>query len=215
MTAMQELLKELETIAKAMPGDGDADDAKIRAAAGEEKGEEKGEKEETEEERKEREEREAEDAKGEEAMGKSFTAVVDGKEVEAIDGTELVKSLMARIDTGETDMAKALGTAVSLLKATTTKLDSQGNEIALLKSQIAEIGNQGTGRRTILNINEKPVAGINDKGPEITPETIMAKATAAADQGVITYRQAAFIDGSLRAGQLPDRGLLTKIGIVQ
>lgn len=208
MSAFAELLQELETLAKAMSA-GDEDDAKIKAAAGdnaeghtEPDGDEDGEDND-------------EDGDGEDEgmpMGKSFSATIDGKEVEAIDGTELVKALIGKIDANETDMAKALGVTVDLLKSTSATVKAQAESIALLKSQVAELGNQGVGRKTTLSINDKPVAGVTDmaKSDGLTAESLMAKANAAAEQGKITWREAALVDGALRAQQVPDSSLLSK-----
>lgn len=208
MSAFAELLQELETLAKAMPA-GDEDDAKIKAAAGdnaegEPDGDEDGEDTDGDG-----------DGKGEDEgmpMGKSFAATIDGKEVEAIDGTELVKALIGKIDATETDMAKALGATVDLLKSTSATVKAQAESIALLKSQVAELGKQGVGRKTTLSITDKPVAGVTDlaKSDGLTAETLMAKANAAAEQGKITWREAALIDGALRAQQVPDSSLLSK-----
>ncbi len=204
MSAFAELLQELETLAKAMPA-GDEDDAKIKAAAGEDgepDGDENG---------------EDVDADGDDKedegmpMGKSFTATIEGKEVDAIDGTELVKALIGKIDATETDMAKALGATVDLLKSTSATVNAQAKEIALLKSQVATIGNQGAGRKTTLSITDKPVAGVTDQAaPGMTAESLMAKAQSAAEQGKITWREAAMVDGALRNQQVPDSALLSK-----
>ena len=210
MSAFAELLQELETLAKAMPA-GDEDDAKIKAAAGdnaeghaEPDGDADGKD-------------KAGDGDGKDEdegmpMGKSFSATIDGKEVEAVDGTELVKALIGKIDATETDMAKALGATVDLLKSTSATVKAQAESIALLKSQVAELGKQGVGRKTTLSITDKPVAGVTDmaKSDGLTAETLMAKANAAAEQGKITWREAALVDGALRAQQVPDSSLLSK-----
>jgi len=206
MSAFSELLQELETLAKAMPA-GDEDDAKIKTAAGEnaEHGEPDGDEDG---------EDKDEDGDGEDEgmpMGKSFTATIEGKEVDAIDGTELVKALIGKIDATETDMAKALGATVDLLKSTSATVNAQAKEIALLKSQVAAIGNQGAGRKTMLSITDKPVAGVTDQAaPGMTAESLMAKAQSAAEQGKITWREAAMVDGALRNQQVPDSALLSK-----
>lgn len=206
MSAFAELLQELETLAKAMPA-GDEDDAKIKAAAGDNaEGEPDGDEDGKDKDK---------DGDGEDEgmpMGKSFSATIDGKEVEAIDGTELVKALIGKIDANETDMAKALGVTVDLLKSTSATVKAQAESIALLKSQVAELGNQGVGRKTTLSINDKPVAGVTDmaKSDGLTAESLMAKANAAAEQGKITWREAALVDGALRAQQVPDSSLLSK-----
>ena len=82
-----------------------------------------------------------------ESMGKSFRVQLEsGEEIDAVDGTALVKSLMERVDQQETTaqdqaqtLAKALGVAVDLLT-------EQGKSIALLKSEVARLGSEGRGR---------------------------------------------------------------------
>lgn len=198
-TAYAELIGELETMAKAM-NDGKEDDAKIQAAAGEAgdgaaasepDGDEDGDDMDG-------------DGDGDEPMGKSFTAVIDGREVEAFDGTTLVKSLMDKVETSEADMVKAMTAAVDLIKA-------QGKEIALLKSEVARIGGTGQGRKSALNIHEKPAPAGSETQPQVTAGDILAKANSAAEAGKITWREASKIDTAIRMGQAPDSALLSRI----
>lgn len=195
-TAYEELLGELEVLAKAQ----DNDDAMIQAAAGEGEGEPDDDEE----------QQGAGEGEGEgepdddELMGKSFTAVIAGQEVEAIDGTGLVKALMTKIDDRESGFAKVMGAAVALIK-------SQGEQINLLKSEVARIGNEGRGRRSALTVHEKPAQSGIDTQPQLTAGELMAKANSAADAGRITWREAAQVDTALRLGQAPDSGLLSRI----
>ena len=197
--AYLELLGELETLAKAMSDNKEAD-KKIQAAAdaGGVEGHEEPDGDEDEDEDKEG------DGDGDEPMGKSFTAVIDGKEVEAVDGTALVKSLMAKVDGNETVMAKALSTTVDMLK-------SLRDEVQFLKSEVARVGGQGAGRKSTLNIHEKPAPAGSNPQPQVTAGEIMAKANSAAEAGRITWREVASIDASIRMGQTPDSGLLSRI----
>lgn len=135
-----ELLGELQTLAKAQEGDG-----KIVAASGEAGGDEDG---------LDADGNPIAKPEGDEApMGKSFRVkLADGTEVEAQDGTELVKALQDRVEATEGSMAKALHAAVGLIK-------SQGEQLKALHAKVAAIGGEGRGRKSTLTVAEKPAAG--------------------------------------------------------
>ncbi len=137
----EELLGELETLAKAQQGGDD----KIVAAAGGTKGQGEGGVEESEEEKAARLAAEAGSGDGA-PMAKSFTVKLpDGTEVEAQDGTAMVKALSDRIEANEGQVLKALSTAVSLLKS--------------LSDRVAALSNEGRGRKAMLTVTEKPAGG--------------------------------------------------------
>src|SRR5260221_332990 len=137
------LLGELEQMHKALPTDGgSADDDKIEAAA--DGGDDK------KDEAKLDLDGDAEKAAEEETMGKSFVMKLDdGTEVEAVDGTELVKSLSARIDATEEVTVKALSHAVEMIKA-------QGAMIKSLGAKVEQLSGAGRGRKTVITVAEKP-----------------------------------------------------------
>jgi len=203
MSQYEKLLEELETMAKAMPGDDGADDDKIQAAAaaanpdadgdGEndvtgddlnpeglgDKGEGDGDDEET--------------------MGKSFALKLeDGTELEAIDGTELVKSLMARVESNEGTVMKALGTAVDLL-------GKQGDMIKSLQDEVKKLAGEGRGRKTVVSVSEKPVAGATMAKSQgaadgLSANEFMAKALAAQASGRLTGLDVARAESALNKG---------------
>lgn len=205
MSQYEKLLEELETMAKAMPGDEGADDDKIQAAAaaanpdadgdGEndvtgddlnpeglgDEGEGEG------------------DGDDEETMGKSFALKLeDGTELEAIDGTELVKSLMARVESNEGTVMKALGTAVDLL-------GKQGNMIKSLQDEVKKLAGEGRGRKTIVSVSEKPVAGATMAKSQgaadgLSANEFMAKALAAQASGRLTGLDVARAESALNKG---------------
>lgn len=205
MSQYEKLLEELETMAKAMPGDEGADDDKIQAAAaaanpdadgdGEndvtgddlnpeglgDEGEGEG------------------DGDDEETMGKSFALKLeDGTELEAIDGTELVKSLMARVESNEGTVMKALGTAVDLL-------GKQGNMIKSLQDEVKKLAGEGRGRKTVVSVSEKPVAGANMAKSQgaaegLSANEFMAKALAAQASGRLTGLDVARAESALNKG---------------
>jgi hypothetical protein len=195
MSKFDELIGELETLAKAQPAD-DGDEKIVAAAAegggqgsGEPDGDETG--------------AVAGDGDGDEAddgkpMAKSFkVTLADGTEMEAQDGTELVKALQDRIEATEGTLAKALGQAVALIK-------SQGERLTAMDAKLKAIGGEGKGRKAVLTVVEKPAASstLAKSEPEgMKPEEFMAKALDAQKLGRITGLQVATAEACLNRGQ--------------
>ena len=214
MTSQFDMLRgELEALNKAAPmkGDDDAADPKIAAAAAAAGGP-------GDEEEEEGEEEAAPPARGKgkgKPFGKSMTVTLeDGTEVEAEDGTALVKSLTeslgaltTRIDDNDSVLAKAFGEAVTLLK-------SQGTAIAAMQAQIKAMAGEGRGRKAVVNLVDKPnVGGAQaDGGSGLTPDAIMAKATSMCRQGKLLGNELAYVETSFNRGNfaLPPE-LLNKI----
>ena len=206
MSQYEKLLEELETMAKAMPGDDGADDDKVQAAAaaanpdadgdGEndvtgddlspEGGEGLGDKGEG-------------DGDDDETMGKSFALKLeDGTELEAIDGTELVKSLMDREESNEGTVMKAHGAAVDLL-------GKQGDMIKSLQDEVKKLAGEGRGRKTVVSVSEKPVAGATMAKSQgaadgLSANEFMAKALAAQASGRLTGLDVARAESALNKG---------------
>lgn len=204
-------LDELQKLQKSAPADekpeaedaaDDADDAGIAAAAADAGGE-AAEKAAEEGEGGEHAEPDADNAGGpsdgdedNEPMGKSFRFTLDdGQEVEAVDGTELVKSLMTRFDTTEESMTKALGSAIDLIK-------SQGEAIATLQTEVKRLASEGRGRKTVVSVAEKPAAATMAKSEPagVSGEEFMAKALDAQKAGRLTALQVSVAEASLIKG---------------
>lgn len=208
MSQYEKLLEELETMAKAMPGDDGADDDKIQAAAaaanpdadGDGENDVTGDNLNTEGSEGLGDEGEGEgDGDDKETMGKSFALKLDdGTELEAIDGTELVKSLMARVESNEGTVMKALGTAVDLL-------GKQGNMIKSLQDEVKKLAGEGRGRKTVVSVSEKPVAGATMAKSQgaadgLSANEFMAKALAAQASGRLTGLDVARAESALNKG---------------
>lgn len=205
MSQYEKLLEELETMAKAMPGDEGADDDKIQAAAAAANpdADGDGENDVTGDDLNPKglgDEGEGEgDGDDEETMGKSFALKLeDGTELEAIDGTELVKSLMARVESNEGTVMKALGTAVDLL-------GKQGNMIKSLQDEVKKLAGEGRGRKTVVSVSEKPVAGATMAKSQgaadgLSANEFMAKALAAQASGRLTGLDVARAESALNKG---------------
>ena len=208
MSQYEKLLEELETMAKAMPGDEGADDDKIQAAAaaanpdadGDGENDVTGDDLSPEGSKGLGDEGEGDgDGDDEETMGKSFALKLeDGTELEAIDGTELVKSLMARVESNEGTVMKALGTAVDLL-------GKQGDMIKSLQDEVKKLAGEGRGRKTVVSVSEKPVAGATMAKSQgaadgLSANEFMAKALAAQASGRLTGLDVARAESALNKG---------------
>lgn len=201
--------EEQNTMAKALPADDGSDDEKVLAAAAEGGDMEEGEGLEDDE------DDENEDEEGEVPFGKSYNVTTDdGQTLEAVDGTELVKSLMNEVSVlktgfsqGEAKMAKALEGCVNLIK-------QQGDMIKSLTASHNKLAGTGRGRKAMLNINEKPAAGEQlqkSHSEGIAANDFMAKSHAAFDAKKITGLELTTIDVSLRNNTPIDPSVIQKV----
>lgn len=201
--SFEKLLEELDVMAKAMSDDEKKtqDDAAIQAAAAESNADEAGAHAEPDGD-------ENEEGKEPEVMGKSFAFTLEnGEVIEAMDGTELVKSLMARVETTEGVMAKALGQAVDLIS-------KQGEMLKSLRSDMNKLAGEGRGRKAVVSVAEKTTSAetmAKSETPGLTKQEFFAKANAAFDTGRITGKELTVIDVSLRSGSEIDQGLVAKV----
>lgn len=202
MEELKGLQADQDLMTKALPADDGKDEEKIQAAAaeggsdheepdGDEDGEGMG-------------DGDADDA----SMAKSFKFTLeDGTEVEAQDGTALVKSLQDRVDQTEQTMAKALETAVGLIKG-------QGDLIKSMQDQIKKLSGEGRGRKAVVSVVEKPVAGTMAKSmqPEgVSPDEFFAKALTAQREGRISGTDIALAETMLNRGQPIPEGILKRV----
>lgn len=136
-------------------------------------------------------------------MAKSFEVVLeDGSKVEAVDGTELVKSLTERLDGQESTMAKALDSMVGLIKG-------QNEMIKSLSDQVKKLSGEGRGRKAVVSITEKPTATAHTDtmaksigaGDGVTADQFFAKALSAQKEGRISGGEIALAETLLNKGQ--------------
>lgn len=206
MSKFNELLAQLnaeqeaqDTLAKALPQESQ-DDKNIQAAA---EGEEGDEGEEV---------VEGEEGEGEETLGKSLT-LANGEE--AIDATEMLKSLQAQLGEHDDVLAKALPQVLQLMQGQSKMLQQQGDLIKSMQTRIDALAGQGKGRKTVLTINEKTQAGemplAKSQSEGLTPGEFMLKANSAFDKKIITGVELTTIDVCLRGQQPIDPSLIAKI----
>lgn len=210
LSELQDMQTEHETMSKALPADDGNGDEKIQAAAegggavDEEKHEEpdgdegagagKGDN---------------DGDEGGKPMAKSFTLKLeDGTEVEAQDGTELVKSLTARLEATETSMTKALETAVGLIKG-------QGDLIKSLTEKVKQLSGEGRGRKAVVSVVEKPAPGAatmaKSEPQGLTGEQFMAKALDAQKAGRLTSIDVSMAEACLNRGEAIPASIIQRV----
>lgn len=196
MSELNDLLDELETLAKAVPmGDESRGGAEKIKAAAEEGGtdlEDEDEDEDEDEGYEEPDEGEDED----EVMGKSIYArMPDGTMREAYDGTEMVKALLMSSEAHSASLAKSIAATTNAVRELHKSMRSQWNEIKKLRDDIARIGGEGRGRKTVLNVHAQPQPvdpGNQQSG--LRGEALMAKAQQLCAAGILTPHDVATLD---------------------
>lgn len=151
-----------------------------------------------------------------EPMEKSFKFELDnGETVEAIDATKLVKGLQKRLADAEARLTKSFQDNESAgIKVSGKILDllkSQAAEIASLKDKVASFGNEGRGRKAVLTVHDGGLAAPTQKTLESAKTELLAKASAAFDQGRITGRELTETDVALRRNEVPSQEILAKL----
>ena len=114
-----------------------------------------------------------------ETFGKAFTVRLDdGTEVDAFDGTAMMKALNTQAKSLKEELGKsrqAMTGAVVLIKSLQTTVTSQNDMIKALQADVAKIGASGSGRRAALTVHDKTGAGAHSPA-EVKPSDVMAKA---------------------------------------
>lgn len=156
-----------------------------------------------------------------ELLGKSFQVQTEsGETIEAVDGTELVKSLIARLDQAdvqrevqENDLTKSLGVIKDAMLTQTSVIKAQGELIKSLQDQLASFGSAGAGRKSVVTVNDKPEPLMvkSEQNDGVPAQEFMAKAMTAQDKGLITSRDVSVIELSLQKGVQVPAALVQKV----
>lgn len=203
------LLEELETLQKSMD-QGDSDDEKIAAAAAAGDDDE---------------DDEHDEPDGDEGMGgegdgdgdegpmaKSFSFQLDtGEVVEAVDGTELVKSLQNEVALLKSERETAASQSEKVFQAVLGQLKNQGRLIKSLSAQVEKLSSEGRGRKSIAAPNAAMAKSMGADAGGLTPDRLLAKANAAFDAGRISGKELTVVDVSLRHGAALDDGLMARV----
>lgn len=189
------MAKAVEEKGAAVEGAGaDKDDAEIAAAAAEADADKKDD--------------DDKDAEGK-PMAKSFQITLeDGTVVDAVDGADMIKSLMDRVEKNEGETAAVLEAAVSTIK-------TQGDLIKSMLGRFDDLASQSRPRKAVLSVVEKPAAVADDlvksQGSTITSEQLMAKAMDARAQGRISGNDIAVAEQMINVGKAPSPAFIQAV----
>lgn len=199
-TVYEELLEELEALAKAMPED-DEDlesseeedkDEHAEPDADDEGGPSDGDADNEYEE-------DLEKASCDKSMAKSLTLTLeDGSVVDAVEGIDFLMSIQHQLDAGLEGSSK-------VFKSISSQLKEQALLIKSLKSEVASIRAEGRGRKTAVvsmaGVPEEPMAKSMS-----TPSDILAKCLDAQKLGRLTALEVSIAESYLNRGMnIPDR----------
>ena len=131
-------------------------------------------------------------------MAKSMSVTLpDGSEAEAIDGMELIKSFQGQLDANVEGVSKVLSKQAELIKSLTGTVEALRGDVATLRSE-------GRGRKTVVTMagaTPEPMAKSLS-----TPSDILAKCLDAQKAGKLTALDVSVAEGYLNRGmQIPDR----------
>jgi hypothetical protein len=148
---------------------------------------------------------EEEDEEEDDVLGKSLRFTLKGgEEVEAFDGTQVVKSLMTRVERQEDSLSKSLDRMGGLLKKA---VDTVGRQEKMLKSmgeRLDKVSNEGRGRRTVVSIHDKPSTnGEGDAGNTTSPDEFLAKSIRLEEAGKVPAGMSARAEAYINSGVAP------------
>lgn len=138
----------------------------------------------------------------------------NGEDVVLVDAEALIKSVSA-LEAKSSEHEKVL---IKGLQASMKLISQQGELIKSLNDKVTALGGQGAGRKTVLNISEKPPVGggvlaksLSDG--QVTVGELLAKSHKAFDEKRITGKELTTIDVAARQGQLSviDSNLIAKV----
>lgn len=139
------------------------------------------------------------DPKGSQRFGKSFGVTLPGGEqVQALDASAAIDALHAKLDGQGDGMFKALRSLTDLLK-------SQQTQLAALHQQVSTLSARPAGRKSVLNVHEKPSPVPEPAAEPTPPRAVLAKAMSAQKAGRLHAGQVAEIELYLGSGRpLPE-----------
>lgn len=148
----------------------------------------------------------------EKPMGKSFSVTLPGgEEVEALDGTLLVKALRDDLLASQGEVRTSLNQIGEVLTRTTAILKSLASDNATLRAEIDALASAGRGRKSSLSVHEKP-ATVAAPAPAVpSRQEVLAKALAAQQAGKISGYEVALAEGYINRGQTLPASLLSRI----
>ena len=217
-----ELLDDLETMQKGYKAKDEAAERKIREAAelaeaspdDEAEPEDENENEENELPVAQKKKRKAapEDEDEGNPFAKSFIGTTeDGQDFEAIDGTDLLKSMSYELEALRSEAAEEKDVFAKSFAALAEVIKSQDKLLKTLSANVAELSNAGRGRRTVLSIAEKPVAFAKSQPAALSSGELMTKCLSAQKSGRISAFDVSRANIALESGLAVPADVLSRL----
>lgn len=165
-------------------------------------------------------------------LNKSFLlTMADGSEMEAFDGTDMIKSLTARLDASEGELEaervrshdtedqvlKSLQAAVGLIAVQAETLKSQGMMIKSLNERVGVLASTGRGIRSVRAVTDVTATQLNKaltghgSAERMSDREILAKSLGAMKAGRISGLDATRIETAINLGVPVSAELLSAI----
>lgn len=145
-------------------------------------------------------------------MGKSFSVTLPGgEEVEALDGTLIVKALRDDLLSSQGEVRTSLNQIGEVLQRTTAMLKSLASDNATLRAEMDSLASAGRGRKSSLSVHEKPATVVAPAPAAPSRQEVLAKALAAQQAGKISGYEVALAEGYINRGQTLPASLLSRI----
>jgi len=150
-------------------------------------------------------------------LTKSMTVVKldDGSEAQAFDGEELIKSFNSKLNKQAVSVGEVFTAQNKLIKTLADTVTSQAEMMKSMQVSIDEVGNSGKGRKTVVNLQEKPDLNKSlENGSEqlgIKPHEFHGLLTKALKAKVITPHEATTAETLINSGRNPSEEVVAKV----
>lgn len=143
-------------------------------------------------------------------LAKSMKVMLeDGTPADVIDGTELLKSFSVQLgnqqstfESFQSDLTKALGGMMTLVKAQSEELANQGKVIAALHENVGRLSRSGNGAKSVMMAKAESA---------LSNQEILTKAMSAKNSGALTSNEFSLVDASIRHKVPIEPALLERI----
>ncbi len=152
------------------------------------------------------------DGDGDDVLGKSFKVQLeDGTTADAFDATAMLKAMGLRIDGVGSQLMKGMTAITSLVKAQGDTIKSQGALIKSLQGELSKIGGQGRGRQATVAVVGTTANTDGGGKAAMTKDEILTKALALSGKGLMTSLDVSRVQSHLNNGLALPADLATAI----
>lgn len=147
----------------------------------------------------------------EEPMGKSFMIQLEnGDEVEAFDGTEMLKSLRSELDKSNQRLEQTEQRSAEALEKAIGMVKEQNTIIKSLQEDLKAVRSAGRGRKAVVAVSEGGKEQLQ-KSQEMTGQEFMTKAMSAMEAGRLTGMEVSRAESYLNKGLSIPQDLVDKV----